>query len=97
MISKQIKKQFKNFPELIQIVDRQEAKGKATYGSTLDHNNADVKERVNHALEEIIDAMMYMQWISETQQGLNKQLVDTDIKILSSIAVGVYRIGKGGF
>lgn len=47
------------------IAERQRAKGLATYGKGLEHNQADAIARIEHLQEELIDALMYCEWIKD--------------------------------
>ena len=47
------------------IADRQRAKGMQTYGQGLEDNHADMVKRLNHLEEELIDGLMYCEWIKE--------------------------------
>jgi hypothetical protein len=48
------------------IAERQRNKGLATYGKGLEMNPADVIERINHLQEELVDALMYCEWIKDS-------------------------------
>ena len=52
-----------------QLADKQRAKGIDTYGQGLEDNDADVLTRIQHIEEELIDALMYLEWLKE---GLTK-------------------------
>lgn len=43
----------------------QRAKGMQTYGQGLENNPAPVYERLRHIEEELIDALMYLEWLKE--------------------------------
>jgi len=45
--------------------ERQRAKGMETYGQGLEKNPAAITERINHLQEELIDALMYCEWIKD--------------------------------
>lgn len=45
-----------------EMADRQ-ARGVAKYGGTLDENHAEIAERLQHLKEELMDAIMYIEWI----------------------------------
>ena len=47
------------------IADRQREKGLQTYGQGLEANPADMVKRLEHLEEELIDALMYCEWIKE--------------------------------
>ena len=44
---------------------KQRQKGFDTYGQGLEENTADIMERLNHLEEELIDGLMYIQWIKD--------------------------------
>lgn len=44
---------------------RQREKGLATYGQGLEANPADILKRLEHLQEELIDGLMYCEWIKE--------------------------------
>lgn len=48
---------------------RQEAKGLAKYGQTLEDNQARVIERLEHLAQELTDALMYIEWVMEQIGG----------------------------
>lgn len=45
------------------IAEKQRAKGIATYGKGIEMNNADAVTRIEYLQEELIDALMYCEWI----------------------------------
>ena len=47
------------------IAERQRAKGLSTYGHGLEMNPADIIDRINHLQEELVDALMYCEWIKD--------------------------------
>ena len=47
------------------IAARQRQKGIETYGQGLEANPADIVTRLNYLEEELIDALMYCEWIKE--------------------------------
>lgn len=44
---------------------KQRQKGFDTYGHGLEENTADIIARLNHLEEELIDGLMYIQWIKD--------------------------------
>jgi len=50
---------------ITKLAERQRAKGMSKYGYGLEMNPADILERINHLQEELIDALMYCEWIKE--------------------------------
>ena len=49
--------------------ERQRQKGIAEYGQGLEYNPADVVTRLTYLEEELIDALMYCEWIKEKLGG----------------------------
>ena len=47
------------------IADRQRQKGLQTYGQGLEDNHDNMVKRLNHLEEELIDGLMYCEWIKE--------------------------------
>lgn len=47
------------------IADRQRQKGIDTYGQGLEENPADMVTRLTYLEEELIDALMYIEWAKE--------------------------------
>ena len=47
------------------IADRQRQKGIDTYGQGLECNPADIFTRLNYLEEELIDALMYIEWAKD--------------------------------
>lgn len=45
--------------------ERQRAKGMETYGQGLEKNPAGIQKRLEHLEEELVDALMYIEWIKE--------------------------------
>lgn len=48
------------------IAQKQREKGLNTYGQGLEMNPADVVARINHLEEELVDALMYCEWIKDS-------------------------------
>lgn len=48
-----------------QIYETQRKKGIQTYGVVLENNKADILTRLNYLSEELVDALMYIEWIKE--------------------------------
>lgn len=44
---------------------KQREKGLSKYGQGLEDNSADIMTRLDHLTEELIDGLMYIQWIKE--------------------------------
>ena len=47
------------------MADRQRAKGISTYGQGLESNPADMLKRIEYLQEEMIDGLMYCEWIKD--------------------------------
>ena len=48
---------------ICEIANRQRAKGMETYGQGLEDNPAEMIQRIEHLQEELIDGLMYCEWI----------------------------------
>lgn len=59
------KKDNPYWERICRLSDRQRAKGIETYGQGLESNPAAIIERINHLEEELIDGLMYCEWIKE--------------------------------
>lgn len=51
------------------MAERQRNKGLSVYGQGLEYNHADIIERINHLQEELIDGLMYCEWIKDKLGG----------------------------
>ena len=58
------------------IAERQRQKGVATYGMGLEDNRKDIISRIEYLEEELVDALMYCEWIKDQMRGREK--VDFD-------------------
>lgn len=47
------------------MADKQRAKGLETYGMGIEHNPADIITRIQYIQEELIDALMYLEWVKD--------------------------------
>lgn len=56
---------------ITKLAEIQRAKGIKTYGKGLEDNPADVLTRIQYIEEELIDALMYLEWIKE---GLHERV-----------------------
>ena len=54
------------------IADRQRQKGIDTYGQGLEENPADMVTRLTYLEEELIDALMYIEWAKDYLSHLGK-------------------------
>ena len=50
---------------ICKLSDKQRAKGLETYGQGLECNPADMLKRIEHLQEELIDGLMYCEWIKD--------------------------------
>lgn len=48
------------------MAEKQRCKGYATYGKGLEANKAEILTRIEYLQEELIDALMYCEWIKES-------------------------------
>ena len=58
------------------IAEKQRAKGIATYGQGIEMNPADAVTRIEYLQEELIDALMYCEWIKD--QLRRREEIDFD-------------------
>lgn len=54
------------------IADRQRQKGIDTYGQGLEANPADIMTRLTYLEEELVDALMYIEWAKDYLSHLGK-------------------------
>ena len=67
-LSEKRPKVAKNNPyweRICKLSDKQRAKGMETYGQGLENNPAPMFRRIEHLQEELIDALMYCEWMKE--------------------------------
>lgn len=50
---------------ICKIADKQRKKGVETYGQGLEDNTWDIEKRIQYLEEELVDALMYCEWIKE--------------------------------
>ena len=55
---------------ICKLSDRQRAKGLATYGQGLEKNPADILKRIDHLEEELIDGLMYCEWLKDAVETI---------------------------
>lgn len=58
---------------ICKLADKQRAKGMETYGQGLESNPAAIRERIKHLQEELIDGLMYCEWINDKIEELMNQ------------------------
>lgn len=58
------------------IAYRQRQKGLEAYGKGLEENKAGIIARIEHLEEELIDALMYCEWIKDKMRG--REEIDFD-------------------
>ena len=51
--------------KITELFVKQKEKGQNKYGFSLEENPAEIDERLNHLEEELIDGLMYIEWIKE--------------------------------
>lgn len=56
--------------------EKQRAKGMGTYGQGLECNPASMVERIEHLQEELIDALMYCEWMKDKLNELGEKVDD---------------------
>ena len=54
---------------ITRIAERQRDKGIKTYGTGIEDNPADILTRLEYIEEELVDALMYLEWIKEGLRG----------------------------
>lgn len=67
------------------IAEKQRAKGIATYGQGIELNQADITTRIEYYQEELIDALMYCEWIKDSIQKVSGEI---DFAKISPFEVG---------
>lgn len=67
------------------IAERQRAKGIATYGQGIEMNPADVVARIEHLQEELVDALMYCEWIKDAVRPAANAVLREDYMIMSIV------------
>lgn len=50
---------------ICKLSERQRAKGMEKYGFGLENNPAEIIERINHLQEELLDGLMYCEWLKD--------------------------------
>lgn len=55
---------------ICKLSDKQRAKGMETYGQGLESNPAAMLKRIEHLQEELVDALMYCEWIKDKMTEL---------------------------
>lgn len=61
---------------ICKLSERQRAKGMETYGQGLESNPAAILERIEYLQEELVDALMYCEWIKDKLVELEDKLDD---------------------
>ena len=54
---------------ICKLQDKQRAKGIETYGQGLEDNHEPVMKRIQHIQEELIDGLMYLEWLKDALGG----------------------------
>ena len=69
------KAQKRVVPEAARLLEERARRGLETYGMTLDENPAPLRGRLQHALEEALDLLQYLEWAREVApEGLLARL-----------------------
>jgi len=69
------KAQKRVVPEAARLLEERARRGLERYGMTLDQNPAPLEGRLQHALEEALDLLQYLEWAREiASEGLRAQL-----------------------
>lgn len=55
----------KYWSKVTQVYLKQRHKGLSKYGKPLEENKLDIIDRLNHIEEELVDALMYIEWLKE--------------------------------
>lgn len=64
-------------PEAARLLEERVRKGLETYGMTLDENPTPLRGRLQHALEEALDLLQYLEWAKQVApEGLEARLDD---------------------
>ena len=72
-------KQNPYWERITALAEKQRKKGMSKYGQGLEANPADILARINHLQEELIDGLMYCEWIKEwVQENLVKREGDQE-------------------
>lgn len=50
---------------ITELANKQRQKGIETYGQGIEDNKLPVEERIRYIEEELIDALMYLEWLKE--------------------------------
>ena len=61
---------------ICKLSDRQRAKGMEKYGHGLESNPAAILKRIEHLQEELLDGLMYCEWIKDKLMELEKEKHD---------------------
>lgn len=58
------------------IADRQRKKGIETYGQGIEQNPMKIQERLTYLEEELVDSLMYIEWIKDFLSKQNVENID---------------------
>lgn len=58
-------KQNPYWERICKLADKQRTKGMETYGQGIEDNPADILKRIEYLQEELVDALMYCEWIKD--------------------------------
>jgi len=86
------KAQARVSPEAARLLEERVTRGLETYGMTLDENPTPLRGRLQHALEEALDLLQYLEWAREVApEGLRARL-DELCALAAEIANALARI-----
>jgi hypothetical protein len=55
--------------QVIDLLDKQDAKGMSKYGCPLEQSKAEIAEKLNHLSEELVDGLRYVLWVMAELQS----------------------------
>lgn len=70
----------KYWDRITAIYNRQREKGLKKYGIPLEDNHADIDTRLRYIEEELVDALMYCEWVRDKSQDKGEKVNDDDIQ-----------------
>ena len=74
----EVKQNNPYWENICKIAEKQRNKGIKTYGSGIEDNPADIITRIEYLEEELVDALMYCEWIKDYVRRVNdgQKMVD---------------------
>ena len=58
--------------QVIDLLDKQDAKGMSKYGCPLEQSKAEIAEKLNHLAEELVDGLRYVLWVMAELQSSDR-------------------------